>query len=162
MKKSYIAGLILAGLLVGCGGGGSSTSDEGSETSSQETQEQGENRNSNEQMETEGNGGTGAGAPNTPTTPPMNNAKTFTANVMPILENKCKNCHGSKGNFTVTTPSATYANISDLKASVTEAGQYLIGKSSNSIGHGGGEVISTGSVAYQTIQSWIASGADFN
>ena len=29
MKKSYIAGLVLAGLLVGCGGGGSSTSNSG-------------------------------------------------------------------------------------------------------------------------------------
>ena len=134
MKNTYIAGLVLAGLLIGCGGGNSSTS----------------------------NSGTGNNNSNTPNTPTTNNTKTFTADVMPVLKVKCQSCHGSNGNFTVTSPSGTYGNISDLKSSVSMAGQYLLDKASNSIGHGGGEVVSTGSTEYSTIKSWVNSGADFN
>ena len=94
-------------------------------------------------------------------TPPTTTQK-FTANVLPVLNDKCKRCHGRKGNFTITTADATYANMSDLKASVLEAGHYLLAKGSHSISHGGGKVISTKSSAYQIIKSWVDAGADFN
>ena len=78
---------------------------------------------------------------------------------MPILNSKCKSCHGSNGNFSITTTSATYANITALKGSISAGAQYMIDKGSNTNGHGGGRVISTSSSQYTTIQSWINSGA---
>jgi len=87
---------------------------------------------------------------------------SFNSNVLPILSAKCKSCHGSNGRFKVTTANATYANISALKGSATTGGTYLLGKGSNSIGHGGGQVISTSSAEYTTIKAWVAAGASNN
>jgi hypothetical protein len=87
---------------------------------------------------------------------------SFNSNVLPILSAKCKSCHGSNGKFKVTTANATYANISALKGSATAGGTYLLGKGSNSIGHGGGQVISTSSAEYTTIKAWVAAGASNN
>ena len=125
IKKSYVTGLILAGLSTGCGGGGTSQ-------------------------------------PTTSTPPPTSNTGMFSSDVMSVLNSKCKNCHGSNGNFKITDASATYANISDLKTSAKEAGQYLLDKGSNSVGHGGGEVIAPSSTQYATLKSWVDAGADFN
>ena len=89
-------------------------------------------------------------------------AVSFNSNVLPILTAKCKVCHGSNGRFTVTTANATYANISSLKGSASAGGQYLLDKSSNTIGHGGGQVISGGSAEYTTIKAWVDSSAPNN
>ena len=89
-------------------------------------------------------------------------AVSFSSNVLPILKAKCKSCHGSNGRFTVTSANATYANISSLKGSASAGGQYLLNKSSNTIGHGGGQVISTGSAEYTTIKAWVDSSAPNN
>lgn len=172
-KNSYLVGLLLAGLLVGCGGGGTSGSDNDNGTAEQsesrndntnERSEQSEGRNDNEraEQEVEGNGGTGASTPNTPTAPPAATAQTFTANVMPILNAQCKSCHGDNGRFSISDASGTYANISDLKGSIKVSAQYLLDKGSNTRGHGGGQVITPSSMQYNSIKSWIDSGADFN
>jgi len=92
--------------------------------------------------------------PTTPTTP----ATSFNTKILPILTAKCKACHGSNGNFTVTTANATHANISALKGSATAGGNYLLQKSSNSVAHGGGQVITTTSTEYTTIQAWVTEG----
>ena len=89
-------------------------------------------------------------------------AVSFSSNVLPILTVKCKSCHGSNGRFTVTTANATYANISALKGSASAGGNYLLQKGSNSAGHGGGQVISTGSAEYTTIKAWVDSSAPNN
>ena len=89
-------------------------------------------------------------------------AVSFNSNVLPILTAKCKVCHGSNGRFTVTTANATYANISSLKGSASAGGKYLLDKSSNTIGHGGGQVISGGSAEYTTIKAWVDSSAPNN
>ena len=81
---------------------------------------------------------------------------------MPVLEAKCKSCHGIEGKFEITTPSATYANISDLQSPITAAGKYLLDKGSNSVSHGGGLQIATSSAEYATIKSWVDAGADLN
>lgn len=167
----YLIGLMTASLLVGCGGGGS-------DSDKTETTEQAENAGDTESTNddtqpVEGENGTGGDtqiptAPPTPTPTPMpttqptSTAKTFNANVMPVLEAKCKSCHGDEGKFTITTASATYANISDLKGSVVASGQYLLDKGSQSISHGGGLQIATTSAEYATIKSWVDAGADFN
>lgn len=156
--QKYLIGLLTASMLVGCGSSGENESNEGTENTQQEQQEN--NNNTDDNQPVEENNGTGGGTPASP--PPTATDKTFTSDVMAVLESKCKSCHGDNGNFTITTPSATYANISDLKNSITMAGQYLLDKGSNTTGHGGGEVISTTSTEYATIKSWVDAGADFN
>ena len=89
-------------------------------------------------------------------------AVSFNSNVLPILTAKCKNCHGSNGRFTITSTNATYANISSMKGSASAGGKYLLDKSSNTIGHGGGQVISIGSAEYTTIKAWVDSSAPNN
>jgi hypothetical protein len=89
-------------------------------------------------------------------------AVSFNSTVLPILSAKCKSCHGSNGKFTITTANATYANISALKGSASAGGNYLLQKGSNSIGHGGGQVISTGSAEYTTIKAWVDASAPNN
>ena len=111
--------------------------------------------------------------PTTQTTPTTSNctnangssgsvAVSFNSNVLPILSAKCKTCHGSNGRFTVTSANATYANISALKGSATAGGNYLLQKGSNSVGHGGGQVIATSSGEYATIKAWVNAGAPNN
>jgi len=87
---------------------------------------------------------------------------SFNNTILPILTTKCKSCHGSNGRFRVTSANATYANISSLKSSASAGGQYLLDKSSNTIGHGGGQVISGGSAEYTTIKAWVDSSAPNN
>jgi len=96
----------------------------------------------------------------TPTTPPTptTSATSFNTDILPILTAKCKACHGTNGQFTVTTANATYANITALKGSATAGGTYLLQKSSNSVAHGGGQVITTTSTEYTTIQAWVTEG----
>jgi len=84
---------------------------------------------------------------------------SFNKNVLPILQTKCKNCHGSNGNFTITTANATFANISALKGNAQVGGTYLLDKGSNTLGHGGGNIIPTSSAEYTTIKAWITEGA---
>jgi len=151
LTNTFLIGLISAGLLVGCG---SSGSDDGLEVN--EGTEQVETDNDSQPIESDN--GTGGG---TPTTPPST-VSIFGSNVMPILESKCKNCHGSNGNFMITTTSGTYTNITALKGSAAASGQYLLDKGSNTIGHGGGMVIATSSAEYATIKSWIDAGAENN
>jgi len=104
--------------------------------------------------------------PKTPNTPiittPTTSCVSFNKNVLPILTNKCKNCHGANGRFEVSTANTTYANISALKESAKTGGQYLLDKSSNTIGHAGGEVIAKGSAEYTTIKAWIDASAPNN
>ncbi len=96
---------------------------------------------------------------NTPTlTEAVNACVSFSGHVMPILEAKCKACHGKNGNFEVTTPNATHANISALPGGA----QYLLDKGTNTISHGGGGIIAPSSAEYTTIKAWITEGAANN
>ena len=167
ISNAYLIGLITASLLIGCGGGGSDSDNTGT---TEQAENAGNTESTNEGSQpVEGENGTGGDsqlptAPPTPapTTTPAPMAKTFTANVMPVLEAKCKSCHGTNGRFEITTPSATYANISDLQSSIAVAGKYLLDKGSNSVSHGGGLQIATSSAEYATIKSWVDAGADLN
>lgn len=155
LTNTFLIGLIAASLLVGCG---SSDSDDGvGSTEGTEINDDGTSQ------PVEGDDGTGGGT-DTPTTPPpvTSTASTFGSDVMPVLVTKCQSCHGSNGNFTVTTASSTYANIVALKGSAAAGGQYLLDKGSNTAGHGGGEVIATSSAEYATIKSWVDAGAANN
>jgi len=154
LTNPFIIGLIATGLLVGCGSGSDNESNEGAGT------EQVENGGS---QPVEPDNGTGGGT-DTPTTPPPTtpSASTFGSNVMPVLLTKCQSCHGSNGNFTVTSASSTYANITALKGSAAAGGKYLMDKGSGTVGHGGGMVIATSSTEYATIKSWVDAGAANN
>lgn len=145
LTNTFLMGLVVASLLVGCG---SSDSNEGFD-----------DNEGTEHVETNDDTQTG-GTSTTP--PPPSTGSTFGANVMPVLVAKCQSCHGSNGNFMITTTSATYANITALKGSAVAGGQYLLDKGSNMTGHGGGMVISTSSNEYATIKSWVNAGAANN
>jgi len=98
-----------------------------------------------------------------PVTSNASSCVSFNSNVLPLLTAKCKSCHGSNGKFTITTANATYANIAALKGGSAPAGAlYLLSKSTNAIGHGGGKVISSGSAEYTTIKAWIDASAPNN
>ncbi len=96
----------------------------------------------------------------TPTTVPTAPATTvcvsFNSNVMPILEARCKSCHGTNGRFSVTTTNATYAEITALQAN---GAQYMLDKAANTQAHAGGAIISPSSAEYTTIKAWITEGA---
>jgi len=156
LTNAYLVGIIAASLFVGCGGGSDSEGAEGTNT------EQVENSTGNEGSQpVEPDNGNGGGTTATP--PPTTSAsKTFGADVMPVLEAKCKVCHGSNGRFTITTASSTYNNITALKGTAAAEGQYLLSKGSGTEGHGGGTVIATSSAEYATIKSWVDAGAANN
>ncbi len=78
----------------------------------------------------------------------MATAKIFSTDVMPILENNCKSCHGSAGNFTVTTASETYTNIMSLTYGTTNKD-----KGDGDYSHGGGDKLNA--TEYQILESWI-------
>jgi len=156
----YLIGLMTASLLVGCGG---SSNDSEKNEGTEHVENNNDDGKHNEGTDID-NGTTNPTPTTTPTTttPTTNTVKAFSADVMPVLNAKCKKCHGDNGNFMITTASATYANISDLKASVPVAAKYVLDKGSNMVGHGGGKVIDPSSIEYATIKSWVDSGADFN
>ena len=141
LTNAYLVGIIAATLLVGCGGSTGST-DNGTGTSTP----------------------TASTPPATTSTPPATTSasKKFGADVMPILVAQCQSCHGSNGRFTVTSASSTYNNINAMKSPATAAGQYLLDKATNTIGHGGGVRFSTASSSYATIKSWVDAGAKNN
>jgi len=99
----------------------------------------------------------------TTTTVPVVVAPTvlsFANDVLPALESSCKSCHGSSGNFTITTASATYANISNfngINVGVPENSRLLT--KSIGVSHGGGAVWSTSTSGYVTVKDWISQGA---
>jgi len=93
------------------------------------------------------------------TTTNTSSCVSFSKNILPILTAKCKSCHGSNGKFTVTTANATYANIKALKGTASASGKYILDKSSNTVNHGGKQVISVSSSEYKTIKAWVDASA---
>ncbi len=101
----------------------------------------------------------------TPTpTPTSTPTISFANDVMPILTTSCKSCHGSSGNFSVTTASATYTNIQSFGGinTGTPTSSSLLLKGSGQVSHGGGSRISATSTGYATIRDWITAGASNN
>ncbi len=97
---------------------------------------------------------------------PIANATSFKNDVLPVLIDKCKKCHGTNGRFTIsdTNSSATISNIFSFGfanlGSVDDS--LLLSKSSNRVTHVGGEVLKVNSPEYQTIRTWISEGATNN
>jgi len=85
---------------------------------------------------------------------------SFSTNIMPLLETSCKACHGSSGNFTITTPSATHDNITSFSGinTATPENSSLLTKSIG-VNHGGGSIWSTTHSSYVTVKEWITQGA---
>jgi len=99
----------------------------------------------------------------TPTPSTSTAVTTLSTDVMPILTSKCKGCHGSSGNFTITSSSATYTNIisNSLVNTTTPTSSKLLQKPTGN-SHVGGTVISTSSTEYTTLKAWITQGAKNN
>jgi len=148
LTNVYLIGLLTAGLLVGCGGGGDNDNEANEGTEQSEGVEGNEGTETNHPVEADN--GTGAG---TATPPPMTSAPTFSSNVMAVLNAKCETCHGSNGNFTITTATMTYQNIMGLPGGA----QYMLNKGNGDIGHGGNDALMDNE--YATIKAWIDAGA---
>jgi len=144
LTNTFLIGLISAGLLVGCGGGSDNDDGKGSTDQTQTV-------DADDMQPVEPNNGTGGGTPATP--PPATTAPTFSSNVMAVLNAKCENCHGSNGNFTITTATMTYSNIMALPGGA----QYMLNKGNGDIGHGGNDALMDNE--YATIKAWIDAGA---
>jgi mono/diheme cytochrome c family protein len=87
-------------------------------------------------------------------------AVSFSASVMPVVTSNCKACHGSSGNFSVTTTGATYSNITGngfVNTSAADA-SLLLTKASGT-NHGGGTILPSSGVSYQLLRDWINQGA---
>ena len=103
----------------------------------------------------------------TPTTqtPIPSSAKSFANDVMPILESKCKNCHGNNGRFKVTSTSNTLKNLQSnslINSSSPDDSKLLRKARDRFFLHGGGEVLSQTSTQYKTIAQWMREGAQNN
>jgi len=87
---------------------------------------------------------------------------SFTAHVMPLLTSQCKSCHGSNGRFSVSDALNTYENITALQGDPAHSAQYLLDKASNTISHGGGQILPDGSAGFTTLKVWISEGVQNN
>jgi len=89
--------------------------------------------------------------------------KSFSTDVMPILQT-CTGCYESSSNYTVTTASGTYTNITSngFINTTTTSNSKLLLKATNTTSHGGGTRFKTSSTQYQTLLTWITQGAKNN
>jgi len=104
---------------------------------------------------------------NTTTTTTDTNTTTttvsFASAVMPVLENNCKVCHvvgGMNEQLLITDSASTYTNIATNGYTNTSSidSSSLLTKALGS-GHGGGVILNTTDVEYQTLRDWISQGA---
>jgi len=93
------------------------------------------------------------------------NKKSFSNDVMPILNTNCKGCHATMGGkYRVTDAAGTYSNIinNSFIDTTTPANSRLLQKATKTINHGGNQLFNTSSTEYQTISAWITEGATNN
>ena len=84
---------------------------------------------------------------------------SFAKDVLPILETSCKHCHGSRGNFKVTTADETYKNIENFNGlNVVNPTDSLLLKKANGVNHGGGMIWKNTSKEYTSVHDWISDG----
>jgi len=81
--------------------------------------------------------------------------------VMPVLESKCKSCHGTNGHFRITDETSTLSNMqtNQFLDTADAENSTLIQKAIGNLNHGGKAVITTSSTQYSTIKDWISEGA---
>ena len=94
--------------------------------------------------------------------------KSYATDVYPILQSNCTtSCHvvggGAEGTrLVVSDASSTYAGVKTLVDVVNGASSTLLLKATAVSSHGGGKVFDVSSASYNTILSWISSGANNN
>lgn len=98
---------------------------------------------------------------NTSTTTTTVVVKSFVNDVLPILNTNCKSCHGSNGNFSITSSATPYAGVTPFVNMATPIASKLLTKASG-VSHGGGTVLSSSSAEYTTLRDWINEGATNN
>ncbi|MCB9788503.1 MAG: hypothetical protein H6744_17615 [Deltaproteobacteria bacterium] len=87
---------------------------------------------------------------------------SFAADVHPILQNLCGQCHTSgapRAFFLSSNPADDYPNIVKLVKIDDPPASKLLLKGTGESQHGGGSPISAGTADYGTIIDWIAEGA---
>jgi len=85
---------------------------------------------------------------------------SFANNVLPILNTQCASCHGTSGNFSITTSTTAYSGVTPFINTTSPTSSVLLQKGTGVVGHGGGNQLGgTTSVNYITIRDWITQGA---
>lgn len=98
---------------------------------------------------------------------------TFQRDIYPILHARCRKCHGSNGNYSVTTPEETYDLLLHTPPRASTGydafivpgdpqHSLLFQKAQNIELHGGGEQIAPGSDAAKMLRAWILRGAPYD
>ncbi len=96
---------------------------------------------------------------------PQPRSLSFSQDIMPILTNNCKQCHGNSGNYTVTDAQSTYNNISSIGMLDTmnpTQSRMLRKPTTDGLSHGGGKRFDKSDEKYKTILTWIQQGAKNN
>ena len=120
-----------------------------------------------------GGGGGGGSSNSTEDTNSSNTAVqnySFRQDIMPILVKKCQTCHGNNGNYSVTTPEATYQLLMNDTPRVSTGYVHFIvandvehsllyKKALNIELHGGGEQLPYDSSEAHILKEWILQGA---
>jgi len=113
------------------------------------------------------------GIPPTPpvvSPPPSNNpggntgntTVSFNNDILPILNASCAGCHGGAGGFHLSTATDKWLEVTKFVDTANPANSKLLLKATNTISHGGGQVIAPNSQNYNTILQWIQAGAPNN
>ncbi len=98
---------------------------------------------------------------------------TFQRDIYPLLHERCRKCHGSNGNYSVTTPEETYDLLLHIPPRASTGydafivpgdpqHSLLFQKAQNIELHGGGEQIAPGSDAAKMLKAWILQGAPYD
>jgi len=86
----------------------------------------------------------------------------FSNDVMPVLENKCLACHkpgGINEELLITDTASTYTNIiTNNYTNTVDVDSSLLLSKSIGINHGGGTILGTEDIEYQTLKDWITQG----
>ena len=85
---------------------------------------------------------------------------SFVRDILPILNTNCKGCHGSNGNFSITSSATPYAGVTPFVTTASALDSKLIQKGSGGLRHGGGTQLT--STEFITIRDWITQGAKNN
>lgn len=90
---------------------------------------------------------------------------SFSQDIMPILTNNCKQCHGDSGRYRVTDAQSTYNNINSIGMIDTNNptnSRILRKPTTDGISHGGSHRFDKSDDRYKTILKWIEEGAKNN
>jgi len=91
--------------------------------------------------------------------PTTSTAISFSNDVLPLLTTSCQSCHGTSGNFSVTSSTVTPYTSTTNFVNTTVATDSVLLQRATGVSHGGGTIWSNTSTQYTTVKDWITQGA---